>query len=133
MRYLGIDWGLKRIGLALGDDETGLASPLGVVADLDGVLDAIAAEDVEALVLGRPVSLAGGTSVSDEYEFFRSELTESSVLELYEADERLTSRAADHLQGVRNEKAERDAIAAMLILQGFLDSRREGEPQLEYN
>jgi len=53
-RYLGIDWGEKRIGLALADSETSLALPLTTVSGLAGVLAAIKEEGIDEIVLGSP-------------------------------------------------------------------------------
>lgn len=120
--YLGIDWGEKRIGLAMGDDSTRMASPFGVVADLDEVLQVIADEEIDVLVVGMPMKMRDQSIALDpRFEAFISELESRSGLELIRIDERLTSKHADSLIGDKKSKAARDAVAAMLILQAHLD------------
>ncbi len=120
--YLGIDWGEKRIGLAMGDDSTRMASPFGVVVDLDEVLQVIADEEIDVLVVGMPMKMRDQSIALDpRFEAFISELESRSGLELIRIDERLTSKHADSLIGDKKSKAARDAVAAMLILQAHLD------------
>ena len=121
MRYLGVDWGEKRIGLALGDSETKIATPLKVVAALDDVLAAVREEGADILVVGSPVSLAGRMPDRAAYIDFLKTLKDKSGLPVELADERLSSKAVDALSGSKKTKASRDALAAMLILQGYLD------------
>lgn len=121
-RYLGIDWGTVRIGLAIGDSETKMASPWGVVKDMEAVLDVIRREEVDEIVLGVPYQINDTRfSISKLFEEFKEELTKSSPIPLHLADERLSSRGADALAGDKKTKAARDAVAAMLILQSFMD------------
>src|SRR3989339_70440 len=60
MRYLGLDYGLKKIGLAIGDDKSKIASPLevikviNVIAVIENIKDLIAEEGIEAIVVGVP-------------------------------------------------------------------------------
>ena len=121
MRYLGVDLGEKRIGLALGDSETKIATPLKVVAALDDVLAAVREEGADILVVGSPVSLAGRMPDRATYIDFLKTLKDKSGLPVELADERLSSKAVDALSGSKKTKASRDALAAMLILQGYLD------------
>jgi len=123
MLYLGIDWGEKRIGLALGDNETGIASPFRVVKNLKEVLEVIRGEGVEAVVVGRPVSISNHQLAISNREFnaFADGLKEKTDRPVFFMDERLSSKAADALAGDRKTKASRDAAAAMIILQAFFD------------
>lgn len=121
MRYLGIDFGTKRIGLAVGDDEMKIASPLCTVADIKSVLEIIKTEEVEKIIIGNPVTMRsedGG--MVDQVSLFVDELKQSTGLEIILADERLSSKSADVLLGKR-DKGNRDAVAAMVILQTYLD------------
>lgn len=124
IRYLGIDWGEKRIGLALGDSETGLASPLKTVNSIEGILKIIEEEKIDRLIVGKPLSIADQRfPTAKRYDKFISFLAKRTNLPLETIDERLSSKAADALAGDRKNKAERDAVAAMIILQSYLDQQ----------
>lgn len=132
---LGIDPGSRRIGVAAADRETRFARPLEVIdtASTDPVARiSRLVRDLEAdlVVVGRPVSLSGrsGPSVEARSEFVRSLREALEVLEVkvVEHDERLTTVVAE--QGLRaaggRAKARKkvlDAVAAQVMLQGFLD------------
>lgn len=132
---LGIDPGSRRIGVAAADRETRFARPLEVIdtASTDPVARiSRLVRDLEAdlVVVGRPVSLSGrsGPSVEARSEFVRSLREALEVLEVLvvEHDERLTTVVAE--QGLRaaggRAKARKkvlDAVAAQVMLQGFLD------------
>ena len=123
MQYLGIDWGEKRIGLALGDDQTRLASPFKVVSSIDEIIKIIAEEEIDCIVIGKPVTLKNeeGGNVERVAAFIKF-LKEKTAIPIEIIDERLTSRAADNLPGDKKSKAERDAVAAMIILQTYFDT-----------
>jgi putative Holliday junction resolvase len=122
LKYLGIDWGEKRIGLALGDDETKIASPFKVAKNLEEVLLLIKAEDVDAVVIGTPFQISDSKfPISKMFNEFLSLLTKSIDLPVNSVDERLSSKAADALSGDKKTKAPRDAVAAMIILQSYFD------------
>ncbi len=122
MRYLGIDWGEKRIGLALGDSETLLATPFKIASSINEILLVIKDEGVEELVIGEPIKMSGDNkNFLENYKKFVKDLEEFSGLKINFIDERLTSKAADALSGTKKTKASRDSIAAMLILQSYLD------------
>lgn len=136
MRYLCIDLGDKRTGLAVGDAVTRLASPAGVLevpvaADggallLAAIVKAVDAHGPHALVVGLPLNM-------DDTEGPRAKLVrawgvriaEISKLPVHYQDERLTSAAADW-QMARSgltrgqKKAKRDALAAAEILRDYL-------------
>ncbi len=121
-RYLGIDYGTKRIGLALGDNLTKIATPFKVVGSLADVVAAIKEEDVDHLVVGVPLTMNKEKGhMHDKVEEFISDLSDLSGLPIERVDERLSSKAGDALIGGKKDKAPRDAIAAMLILQSFFD------------
>jgi putative holliday junction resolvase len=120
-KYLGIDWGEKRIGLATADSETGLALPLKTVATLEEVLSAVKEEEIDIIVLGSPQKMSGAAANNPEWQNFLEQLKERSGRRVDLVDERLTSLAADALAGEEGEKAERDEIAATIILQDYLD------------
>jgi len=120
-KYLGIDWGEKRIGLATADSEVSLALPLKTVASVSEVLTALNEEEIDIIVLGVPKKMSGEAADNPLWLSFLAQLKERSGRTVVLADERLTSQAADSLEGSAAEKAERDEIAATLILQDYLD------------
>ncbi|NCN99906.1 Holliday junction resolvase RuvX [Candidatus Falkowbacteria bacterium] len=121
-QYLGIDWGEKRIGLASGDSEVKLALPLKTVATLVEVLQVLQEEETNIIVLGKPQKMSGAQANNPLWLNFYKELKERSGRQVELVDERLSSLAADALDGNDLEKAERDEIAATLILQSYLDN-----------
>jgi putative holliday junction resolvase len=124
--YLGIDYGEKRIGLALGNDETKMASPIGVVGTIDEVFGVAKDEMVDEIVLGMPLHKThenGKGMMQDRTREFMEKLKAELDLPIHIFDERFSSRAADALSGDKKTKAARDAVAAMLILQSFLDGK----------
>ena len=122
MKYLGIDWGEKRIGLALADSETKLATPFKTVEDADGIVRALEDEQIDIIVLGKPYQISNlQLPISKQFEEFLNELKNKTNIAIELVDERLSSKAADALVGNKKTKANRDEIAAMLILQSYLD------------
>jgi putative holliday junction resolvase len=125
IKYLGIDFGEKRIGLAVADSETRLATPFGVAGAMEEIKKIIISENIGKIIVGSPVVLGKELGpMSGKVDDFISELEKITDIPIESADERLTSRGADSLSGSKKEKAPRDAIAAMLILQGYLDSKK---------
>ncbi len=138
MRALGIDYGLKRIGLALSDPTGTIASPLETLvrrADKRPPitkLETIARErDVEHLVVGLPLGLDGNeTAWCGEVRSLGQRLAARLSLEVSFVDERMTSvraeravRASGLPKRKREDKRRIDAAAAQLILQAWLDQR----------
>lgn len=132
MNYLGIDWGEKRIGLAVASDDVSLATPYSVVGNIDEIKEVVNAEEVECIVVGKPVKMSGSSvGMTKGFVTFIDELKEKIHLPIELIDERLTSKAADSLainggkgkltKKKRKTSADRDAVAAMLILQSYLD------------
>ncbi len=124
--FLGVDWGTKRIGLAIGDSSTRLASPFKVVGDLEEVLDIIEYEEIDEMVIGKPLKMYDADGELDkDYIVFVDELERVVEIPIIKVDERLSSKHADSLIGDKKTKAARDSIAAMLILQSYLDTLKE--------
>ena len=139
MRTLGLDVGDRRIGVAISDPDGRLAVPVrtferGVSEKRDAaaLLELARAEAAERIIVGLPVSLSGERGQQAlAAEAFADRLRAGGAdVVLY--DERLSSREADHhlrASGRRGKAAKnaRDAIAAAIILQAYLDSQRHGE------
>ncbi len=121
-KYLGIDWGTKRIGLALGDSETKISTPFKVVNDLMQVIKIIKEEDIDEIIIGDPLSMGNNKGeMSNKVNNFIVDLETEINIPIIKIDERLSSQGADALVGDKKTKASRDAMAAMLILQTYLD------------
>ena len=139
MRVLGIDYGLKRLGLALSDPTETIATPLDTLVRRRGKrapfskIESIAAEKgAEHLVIGLPLNLEGNeTEWSEEVRVFGANLSKRTNLQVSFVDERMTSvRAERTVRSIglpkkkRENKARIDAAAAQLILQAWLDLRK---------
>ncbi|MBU0722098.1 Holliday junction resolvase RuvX [Patescibacteria group bacterium] len=121
--YLGIDWGEKRIGLALADSETKIATPFKVVGNVEEVAQMVASEQINVVVAGKPVSITNYKLqiMNEKYNNFITDLKDKIKVPVEFVDERLSSKQADALVGDKKTKSKRDAIAAMIILQSYLD------------
>lgn len=131
MRWLGLDVGEARTGLALGDDETRLASPWGVldmrdhVETLQRLRALLETERIEGIVVGIPRPLGDQTRVTHQaraIEVFAESLRTLDVPLVFE-NETLSSAQASVWQRDLGQKGKRDDLAACAILQTFLDKR----------
>lgn len=135
-RYLGLDVGEKTIGVAVSDPLGWTAQGLltikrkGRDEDFSRLREIIVQQNVKAIVVGLPRNMNGSDSEQTERvrQFIR-ELEAEFALPVYAWDERLTTVAAEKLlleadMSRRRRKEVVDKMAAVLILQGFLDSRR---------
>ena len=123
-KYLGVDYGTVRIGLAIADAESKTAVVYGTVDSVAAVADVVKKEDISAVVVGEPFSVSDRDhELPDDFLRFKQHLkTTLTDVELIFEDERLSSKYADSLIGGKKTKAGRDEIAAIAILQGYLDS-----------
>jgi putative Holliday junction resolvase len=134
MRFLGIDYGTRRIGLAAGD-ELGIATPMPalVEAEAGARRRALAAvmktRRIDEIVLGHPLNMDGTAGFkAKEIEAFAEELRAEFGLPVHLVDERLTSHIAEsgmnqkQLREIR-AKGIIDSRAAAVILQDYLDQR----------
>ncbi|MFH1773237.1 MAG: Holliday junction resolvase RuvX [Patescibacteria group bacterium] len=129
IKYLGVDWGEKRIGLAIGDSETKIAIPFKVVQNMDELIKVIETEKIDQIIVGQPLSIANYKLqiTNEKYIEFIKDLKSKTNLLIKLIDERLSSKAADALVGNKKTKAPRDTVAAMLILQSYLDKMLHGK------
>ena len=137
MRLLGIDFGERRIGLAISDDAARVALPLATMERQDDrsavrrIVELAHREGVAGLVLGDPVGLDGRRGpAADRVDRFARRLEAASGLPCQRVAETLTSREAERrlrAAGVpRRRWPERiDQVAAQILLQEALDGRRE--------
>ncbi len=136
MRYLAIDYGTKRTGLAVCDAGETIASPLAVVQGRKDLIERIkrivASEDIGAVVLGLPLNMDGTEGPQAKLVLaFARDLDGQIPIPIHLQDERLSSFEAEqklHDLGLtRGKKRERlDAVAAADILQTFLDQKGGG-------
>jgi len=136
MRKMGIDPGMRRVGIALSDEDGWLASPYKTLARTsdDAMFSALADEAsshaVDEIVMGLPVRMNGLEGPEAKRARKLAKLLEkASGLRVTLWDERLTTVAAERelrSSGLRGErkKALIDQAAATLLLQSFLDARR---------
>lgn len=133
MRYLAIDLGGKRTGLAVGDDVLRMAGPLEVIVATDDATrlkrigDAIESQGPDALVVGLPLNMDGSPGpAAKNAQAFGDSLAARFNLPVHYMDERLSSDAANARMAQtglthKQKKNRRDALAAAAILQDFLD------------
>jgi putative Holliday junction resolvase len=137
-RILAIDYGTKRIGIAISDELRMLASPRGIIENTPGFISRIVSmaqsENVRTVILGIPRTLGNTESVmTSEVLKFRDKLATALSplgIQLESRDERLTSVMANFNisqrglpKGKREEKSLRDEEAARILLQEYLDSK----------
>lgn len=133
-RLIGIDYGLKRTGVAVTDPLRIISTPLETVATVDLLAflkSYLAKETVDAFVVGMPRTMSDADSaVAPQVRKFVEQLrTAFPEKAIHLADERFTSSLAKYAQiegGMkkkdRRDKANLDKISAAIILQGFLES-----------
>jgi putative Holliday junction resolvase len=130
MNFLGIDYGEKRVGLATGNDETKIASPFLILENkgqnflLEEIKKICEKENVEKIVVGMPLTMASekgpqAKEISRFVDFLKNNLNTPVETE----DERFTSSMVDALMAESGVK-DRDAVAAMIILQSFFDRKK---------
>ena len=138
-RILGIDYGTRRIGLALSDPTATISQPLptltrraGKRAPVGAIAQIATENEVSEIVVGLPLSMEGEESEwTAEVREFGAKLALRAGVEVFYLDERMTSvRAEQAVRGIGLKKSDReskervDAAAAMLILQNYLDRRQ---------
>ena len=138
MRYLAIDLGAKRTGLAVGGDATGIITPVGVITAVtaDGELmreiaRAIAEHGVDELVMGLPLNMDGTEGgPAERVRALKGFIEQRHGIPVNLQDERLTTFEADGQMAGRGrtrgkKKSRRDAVAAAAILKDFFGKQEE--------
>ncbi len=135
MRYLAIDYGDKRTGLAICDAAETIASPLTVIHGqqdlLKKITDIVGAEKAEAIVLGLPLNMDDSQGPQAKLVFkFADRLKAHIDIPVHFQDERLSTfgaeeklAAADFTRGKKKKRL--DAVAAAQILEAFLERKHE--------
>jgi putative holliday junction resolvase len=135
VRLIGLDHGERRIGVAVGDTETGMAFARpalrrrNVELDVDRIGELCATEAATLVVVGLPLNMDGSEGPQADLARAFGERLAAIGLEVVHEDERLSSwEAAERLgaEGRRVGRAggELDSAAARVILQQYLDARR---------
>ncbi len=132
-RVAAIDFGLKRIGLAVSDLLRKVALPIGVVEGgkkaIQNIRDALPLKEVGLILVGLPLEMSGKKGpMAQIVEEFSKKVEEALGIRVQLIDERLSSKAADQTlkeislnRKARSEKI--DMVAATLLLQTYLDMR----------
>ncbi|NLY74661.1 MAG: Holliday junction resolvase RuvX [Firmicutes bacterium] len=139
MRWLGLDVGQRRIGIALSDPLELFAQGYSVLErsqslnrDLEYLSGVIARETVEGIVIGLPKNMNGTEGpMAEKVRDFGRRLEEKTGLPVIFWDERLTTLAAERTLleadlSRKKRKQKIDQVAAVFILQNYLDYRRKG-------
>ncbi|MDB5264944.1 MAG: Holliday junction resolvase YqgF, putative holliday junction resolvase [Parcubacteria group bacterium] len=127
MRYLGIDFGTKKVGLALSDEAGAMGFPHGIIPNdgrlIDEILNLIERKNVEAVVMGESKDFAGNANaVAKDAKAFAQLLEQRGNIPVHFEPEMLTTQEARRLfDGSRGPgHTDVDASAAALILTSFL-------------
>ncbi len=129
-RSLGLDIGDKRIGVALSDPQGILASPLTIIncgndpSDIETIVNLVSQNQVGRIIVGLPLSMDGRVGrQAEKVKIFTQELCNHTTVPIEFRDERLTTVLAKRLKKTDkgDAKTKYDAIAAAIILQGYLD------------
>ena len=139
MRYLGIDYGLKRVGLAISDDNGTLAFPNGIFPNNLNLFKEIGfilkKENIEEIVVGESTDLKGKhNALSKDIGIFIGEIEARFKVPVFKQKEFLTSVEARGREGKGQNNARKtkkdtskkiDDVAAALILQRYLDKKNK--------
>jgi len=139
MRILGLDYGSRRIGVALCDELGITAQGIATIArknretDLGAIADLVRRNGVEQIVVGYPLRLDGSEGIQcEKINRFVRRLEARLSLPVIRWDETFSTKEAAELlreRGMRREKRREvvDRVAACLILQGYLDAEGRGK------
>lgn len=145
---LGLDYGIKKMGMALGNSLLNTARPFDILAmnngqpDWDNLIGIIESWQINIIVVGLPLNMDGTDSMLSKRasKFARRlahRLTERRLdAQVFLSDERLTSHAARHLAWelglIKNQKDPIDDISACLILNDFFENPELAKPVMGY-
>ncbi|HEX3099934.1 MAG TPA: Holliday junction resolvase RuvX [Patescibacteria group bacterium] len=126
MKILGIDYGTKRVGLAISDETQTLARELAILSPKEfwqQVKELVENESIERVVIGLPLNMSGESTASTEAaQEFSDELQKRfPELPIEFMDERLSSVMAESM----GRKTDVDSLAAQIILQNYLDKAKQ--------
>src|SRR4051812_19893179 len=132
MRYLGIDYGTKKVGLAFSDEEGTMGFPFDIVPNDAKLSDALAllveSQHIDAVVIGESHDFAGNPNpIANAARALGEELAERTGVPVHYEPEMLTTQEARRdFDGLRTNKGNVDASAAALILTSYLSRHGKG-------
>jgi len=126
MRYLGIDYGTRRVGLAISDEGGKIAFPEQTLTNNKDLISKVASfcqkKDIKKVIIGESRDYSGQPNeIMKAAEEFSVALEKATGLEVIKEPEFLTSHQASKIQGGSNQI---DASAASIILQSYLDKMK---------
>ncbi|MEK7161654.1 MAG: Holliday junction resolvase RuvX [Patescibacteria group bacterium] len=125
MKTLGIDYGEKRIGLAISDESQTFARELVILSPKEfwqSLNLLILNNSISLIVLGWPLNMSGEeTKKTREVASFKLQLESETNLPVAIIDERLTSQMAQNIKGSSKDL---DSLAAQILLQNYLDKNK---------
>ena len=134
MSILGIDYGEKRIGIAISDPGEIISLPqepipsMGIKKDSVTISKLVDQKNIKLIVIGLPLTLSGKFGYQAKFiSDFENQLKTQTSKPIIKFDERLTTKQAkNELNNSKKAKSKIDSIAACIMLQTFLDSRKSG-------
>lgn len=134
MKILAIDFGTKRIGLAISDETETLARELDILSPkefwqkLAGILSD---NEIGKIIIGLPLNMSGEpTQKTSEVKQFAKQVESKTDIQVELADERLSSQMAESISGSSQNL---DSLAAQIFLQNYLDKMKCVEPDVINN
>ncbi|MEI6614198.1 MAG: Holliday junction resolvase RuvX [Chrysiogenales bacterium] len=133
MKVLAVDFGSKRIGLAVGNSQVRVATPLGQILArnrhyvLEEILKRVGEFEIDHIVVGYPLNMDGSRSLTcKRVDQFINYLIKRIALPISRVDEKLSSFAAEEMgkevQGdFRKRKLFLDGLSAQVILQNYFE------------
>ena len=125
MKILGIDYGEKRIGLAISDESQTLARELDILSPKlfwESLNLLILNHSITKIVIGWPLNMSGEmTEKTKEVESFKLKVESQTGLPVEVMDERLSSQMAQNISG---SKTNLDSLAAQVLLQNYLNKQK---------
>lgn len=125
MKILAIDFGTKRIGLAISDETQTLAREYAILSPQEfwaSIPELVAKEMVGQVIVGLPLGMSGQSTVkTQETQTFVQKLSQQLTVPVAVVDERLTSVMAAQMAGTNRHI---DSLAAQIILQNYLNSKK---------
>ncbi|MBI2484868.1 Holliday junction resolvase RuvX [Candidatus Uhrbacteria bacterium] len=132
MRVLGVDYGTRKVGLALADTQAKTAVPLDVWYHdnepgkmAERIAGFVRAEQFDRIVVGVPRKADGSASAQTDIALdFLRKLSSSTAVLVEEIEESFTTTESRRLQREHGSRVKEDALAAMLLLQDYLEKTR---------
>ncbi len=125
-RILGVDYGEKRIGLAISDEGHKFSFELDIYSPkefFDKIAELVEKKGVSKIVLGYPLNMSGKeTKKTQEVKVFKEKLEQLLPVRIELADERLSSKMAENIAGTSKNI---DGLAAQIFLQNYLNKNAQ--------